>query len=118
MSVSTNSGNSFLDSYARQINRLEKDPNATADYDAALEKQFAAVKAQVLGNGGTTHGSVNGGPATTHGTGAGSGGPDTPPAPGSSGGPGTPPATGSTSGATAPVPVADSVGKITSAAGP
>ena len=56
MSVDANTGNAFLDSYARQINRLEKDPNATPEYDAALEKQFAAVKAQVLGDGGTRAG--------------------------------------------------------------
>ena len=74
MSVSTNTGNAFLDSYARQINRLEKDPNETADYDAALEKQFAAVKAQVLGKGGAAHGSGDGGPAATHSGGTGGGG--------------------------------------------
>jgi hypothetical protein len=96
MSVSTNTGNAFLDSYARQINRLEKDPNATADYDAALEKQFAAVKAQVLGNGGAAHGSGDGGPAATHSGGTGGG--------------------GSAGGHVATV--ADSVAKIQAAAGP
>jgi hypothetical protein len=46
MSVDANTGNAFLDSYARQVNRLERDPNATAAYDAALEKQFNEIKAQ------------------------------------------------------------------------
>jgi hypothetical protein len=93
MSVDANTGNAFLDSYARQINRLEKDPNATSEFDAALEKQFAAVKAQVLGDAGSTSGSGTGGPAGTHGTGSGS-------------------------NTTPPPPVADSIGQITSAAGP
>jgi hypothetical protein len=41
---------------------LEADQNATLEYDAALEKQFAAAEAQVLGSGdgkgtgGTDHG--------------------------------------------------------------
>jgi hypothetical protein len=43
MSVSTNTGDAFLNSYARQINRLEKDPSATCEYDKA--KQLAASKA-------------------------------------------------------------------------
>jgi Calpain family cysteine protease len=52
MSVSTNNGNPFLDDYARQINALEANPNATSEYDAGLEAQFAAVKAQILGSQG------------------------------------------------------------------
>ncbi len=114
MSVDANTGNAFLDSYARQINQLEKDPNATPEYDAALEKQFDAVKAQVLGDGGSTPGAGNGGPATTHGTGSSGATGST----GSKGGPGSPPATGSNSGTTPPPPVADSIGQITSTAGP
>jgi hypothetical protein len=37
----------LLDGYARQIDRLEQHPNATPEHDAALEQEFAAVKAQV-----------------------------------------------------------------------
>jgi hypothetical protein len=56
MVLSVNTGNSFLDSYARQINLLEADPNATSDYNSGLEKVFEAIKEQVLGTapaGGT-----------------------------------------------------------------
>lgn len=104
MSVDANTGNAFLDSYARQINRLERDPNATAANDAALEKQFNEIKAQVLGDSGPASGSGKGGPGSTHGSGSRSSGSSMP-------------ATGSSSGTTAP-PVADSIDKITSTAGP
>jgi Calpain family cysteine protease len=53
MSVSTNTGNAFLNDYARQINALEANPNATPEFDAGLEAHFAAVKAQILGTRGT-----------------------------------------------------------------
>ena len=49
MSLSANTGNAFLDAYARQIDRLEAQARSTSSdtrgYDAALEKEFEAVKA-------------------------------------------------------------------------
>ncbi len=118
MSLATNTGDAFLDSYARQINRLEKDPNATAEYDKALEQQFAAIKAQVLGSGDGGHAPGSGAgdpattpPATTHGSSggssaSGSGGssaapPATTPGTGSGGGPS---ATGSGNGGSSATP--------------
>ncbi len=93
MSVSANTGNAFLDGYARQINVLERDPNATPEYNAGLEAQFALIAAQILGNknGGAASGNV-----------------------GSGGGSDAPPATGPGGTAT----VADSVAKIGASAGP
>ena len=70
MSVNANTGNAFLDSYAQQINLLEQDPNATPAYDAALEQEFNEIKAQILGNGGSTSGSGNGSPTSMTGTGS------------------------------------------------
>src|SRR5262245_743254 len=53
MSVRANTGDAFLDAYARQVNALEAQARATSSdtpgYDAGLEKQFEAVKAQYLG---------------------------------------------------------------------
>jgi hypothetical protein len=49
MSLDTHTGNAFLDDFAAQINKLEQDPNATPEYDKALEKPFAQMKVQVLG---------------------------------------------------------------------
>ncbi len=84
MSVATNTGNQELDSLGKQINRLEQDPNATPEYDKALEHEFAAVVAQVLGSGGGQAGGSSGGadpatmpPASSHGS---SGGTDGAPA--------------------------------------
>ncbi len=125
MSVDANTGNAFLDSYARQINRLEKDPNATPEYDAALEKRFNEIKAQILGTGdgggsgagssSGAHGSSGGSSTSTHGTGSsgstGSTGSTGPSATGAS----TP---GSSGGVTPPASVPDSVHQITSTAGP
>ncbi len=100
MSLATNTGNAFLDSYARQINRLENDPNATPEYDKALEQQFAAIKAQVLGSGddkaatpggkdgtGSSHGS-----SSASGSGGGGGSSATPPGTTSGGSGARPPA--------------------------
>src|SRR5277367_5950757 len=50
MTVDASAGNAYLNSYASQINSLEADPNTTSDDDATLEKQFDALKAQVLGS--------------------------------------------------------------------
>lgn len=81
MTVDANTGNKDVDKYGDQINRLEKQAKlsglsgkALDDYDKALEKQFAAVAAQLLGNGGAAHGSGDGGPAATHSGGTGGGG--------------------------------------------
>jgi trimeric autotransporter adhesin len=102
MTLATNTGNAVLDAYAKQINALEDDPNATPDYDAALETWYAAVKAQLLGQGGTT---ANPGSGPGKGSGPDSGAPGT----STSGSPGTVPL---------PVPEADSINKIASTAGP
>ncbi len=48
MSVSPNTGDASLNSIADQINRLERDPNATPEYDNALDAWFAAIEAQRL----------------------------------------------------------------------
>jgi hypothetical protein len=76
MSVSANNGNAFLDDYARQINQLEKDPNATPEYGKKLEEAFAAIKAQVLGSGSgqTADRAGVGHRAATSGSGSGGGG--------------------------------------------
>jgi trimeric autotransporter adhesin len=73
MSVEAHSGNKILDSYADQINALEQQAKATGgdsrEYDEALEKWFAQIKAQVLGT--KSAGDSGSAPSGTKGTGAG-----------------------------------------------
>jgi hypothetical protein len=111
MSVAENTGNKFLDSYAHQINSLERNPNATDEFDKGLEKEFALVKAQILGSGGGGPGSKAGG---TEGTGSKSGGSC---GTGSKSG-GTGSRTGSETSSDNSPPVADSIAKLSKAAGP
>src|SRR6201999_4564291 len=98
MTLPTNDGNAFLDSWAAQINALEKDPNATPQYDQQLEAEFALVKAQILGSNPSS-GSSQPSCSDSGGKGAPSGGSGTP-----AGGSGNP------SGTTPPE--ADSISKV------
>jgi hypothetical protein len=122
VSLNADTGNAFLDAYARQIDELENNPNATRAYDKGLEAEFDKIKAQVLGtkangsgqaDGSGKAGSASGGTKSggTGGTGSKSGGADGSDAGGAASG------SGSGSGSNSIPPEADSISKVKESAG-